>query len=304
MSDQPLETLRSSLSSAFRGDAQSIDLVLVALIAGGHVLLEDVPGVGKTTLARALARAVQGRFGRIQGTPDLMPADITGLAIYDDQDHAFRFHPGPVFNDILLVDELNRMPPRSQSALLEAFGEGQVSVDGTTRPLSVAFTCIATQNPHDHIGTYPLPESQTDRFLLRFSLGYPSRNEELAIMAADGADQALAAITPCCDCQTIAAWRQQCRQVNVTEEVRGYIQDIVRATRATAHIELGASPRAALGLQRAAQAQALLDGRDFAIPDDVQRLAPAVLAHRIRMRADRQVTDVLESLIDGIPIPR
>jgi MoxR-like ATPase len=300
---QLLQQLRTQLQSAYRGDISAIELMLVALLAGGHVLLEDIPGVGKTTLAKALARCIDGRFARVQGTPDLMPTDITGLSIYDERDRRFHFHPGPIFSDVLLVDELNRMPPRTQSALLEAFGEGQVSVEGETHPLSPVFLCIATQNPHDQVGTYPLPESQMDRFLLRFNLGYPDSNSERGLLASDGADEALACMQAVCHPDSLAQLRQHTRAVTIGEEVRDYLLRLLRSSREAETVRMGASPRAGLGLQRAAQAQALLAGRDFVIPEDIQTLAPAALAHRLHVRGGSGA-DTVRALLDLVAVPR
>ncbi|MFW5830349.1 MAG: AAA family ATPase [Planctomycetota bacterium] len=298
-----LQRLRQQLATVYRGDPTAIELMLVALLTGGHVLLEDIPGVGKTTLAKSLARCVAGDFARIQGTPDLMPTDITGLSIYNEREQAFHFHPGPIFADVLLVDELNRMPPRSQSALLEAFSEGQVSIDGTSHPLSKVFLCIATQNPHDQVGTYPLPESQMDRFLMRFSLGYPDTEAELSLLRDDGAEMALEAVEAVCDRTRLWQLRQEARQVRVGDEVRDYVLRLLQASRETESVRMGASPRAGLGLQRAAQAQAPLLARDFVIPEDIQSLAPMVLAHRLHVRSG-SAGDTVQALLDRIPVPR
>ncbi|MHC5068013.1 MAG: AAA family ATPase [Planctomycetota bacterium] len=299
-----LTCLRSAISSAFRGDPATIDLLLCAWLAGGHALIEDRPGVGKTTLARALAQAIGGRLTRIQCTPDLTPADITGVSIWDEHERAFVFHPGPVFGDVLLADELNRTPPRTQSALLEAMSEGQVTADGVSRALSATFLCIATQNPLDHAGTYLLPDSQRDRFLLAFALGYPSREHEDSLLIDDGAEQALAAISPGCSAEQATSLRAQTRTIRVHDQVRAYILDIIDASRHDDALLNGASPRAALGFQRVCQAHALLAGRDYVIPADVQDLAVAALAHRVTPRLGRDSADIIRDLIDRLPAPR
>ncbi|TVR07920.1 MAG: MoxR family ATPase [Planctomycetota bacterium] len=301
---QLIQQLRQAIARVFRGDSQAIDMVLMAYLAGGHVLIEDIPGVGKTTLARALAQSIGGSFRRLQCTPDLMPSDISGLSIYDGRERAFVFHPGPLFCDILLADELNRTPPRTQSALLEAMSEGQVTIDGTSHELSPGFFCIATQNPVDHVGTYPLPDSQRDRFLLCFGLGYPGRDAERDLLLADGAEGDLADMAHVDHTSNVQQLRQNCRHITVSDEVRGYILDLIEATRHDRALAIGASPRAALGLQRVCQAAALLDGRSFVIPHDVQRLAVSALAHRVTPRSGAQAENIISGLIAGITVPR
>ncbi len=304
MSDPRIAPLLHTLRQVYKGRAEVTELLITALLAGGHVLLEDLPGVGKTTLARALARAIHGNFRRIQGTPDMMPADITGLSIYDESHKEFVFHPGPVFCDVLVADELNRMPPRTQSALLEALSESQVTIEGEQKALSPVFFCIATQNQHDQVGTYPLPDSQCDRFMLRYSLGYPGSDDEFALLRSDGAEQTLADVTPCLSPTDLADMQTEVRAITLSDDIRRYILQIVQATRSSAHIEIGASPRAALGLQRACQARAWLQQRSFVVPDDVQALSIHSLAHRIRVRSDQEETSVLRALIDSLAVPR
>lgn len=301
---EELVALRRTLSEVFRGSGRSVDLVIAGFLAGGHVLLEDIPGVGKTTLARALAAALGGDFRRLQCTPDLMPADITGVSIYDEGSRQFQFHSGPVFCHVLLADELNRTPPRTQSALLEAMSEGQVTVEGEARPLASTFFCIATQNPLDHVGTYPLPDSQRDRFLLSFGLGYPGRDQELDLLDHDGAEGDLAQVDPVMDQEASQALRAAVRAITVASTVRGYILDLVAATRDARSLLSGASPRAALGLQRACQAWALLSGRAFVTPDDVQQLAVPALAHRVCPRVGQDSGQVVQGLIESLEVPR
>jgi MoxR-like ATPase len=296
--------LTAAINGVYRGARETIELVMVAFLAGGHVLIEDIPGVGKTTLAKALAQSIGGSFRRLQCTPDLMPADVTGVSIYDEREHTFSFHPGPVFCDILLADELNRTPPRTQAALLEALSEGQVTVEGTAKPLSPQFFCVATQNPLDHVGTYPLPDSQRDRFLLAFRLGYPEAEAELNLLAHDGAESDLARLKPVFDQAAVVRMRTLVRQVRVEDSVRRYLLDLVRATRQAKGLVQGASPRAGLGLQRAAQARAFIKGRDFLIPEDLQSLAVPALSHRVSARAGHQTEAVIHGLLETVPVPR
>ena len=337
MHDQHLSALLAALRRVYRGSPQAIELLVCAWLARGHVLIEDIPGVGKTTLARAFAAATGGSFKRVQCTPDLMPADITGVSVWDERERKFVFHPGPVFADVLLADELNRTPPRTQAALLEALGESTVSVDGEPRrlayeinrappktqaallqamqelevtvgrqtyPLAPPFFVVATQNPTDQLGTYPLPDSQKDRFLLCFRLGYPEADDEFSVLERDGAESALAQLTPVCDATAVLTLRATTQVVRVEESVRRYIVDLVRATRQAKGLLQGASTRAALGLQRVAQARALLKGRDFVIPDDVQALAVACLAHRVTPRAGTVADSAIQALVDAVASPR
>jgi MoxR-like ATPase len=299
-----ISSLITAMGGVYRGGSDAIELLITAFLAGGHVLIEDIPGVGKTTLARALAQSIGGSFRRLQCTPDLMPTDVTGVSIYDERERSFIFHPGPVFCDVLLADELNRTPPRTQSALLEALSEGQVTVEGMAKPLSRLFFCVATQNPLDHVGTYPLPDSQRDRFLLSYRLGYPEAPKELELLAHDGAEGDLARLAASIDQATTGALRAQARAITLEDSVRRYLLDLVRATRSARALAQGASPRAGLGLQRAAQARALIKGRTFVIPDDIQALAVAALSHRVTARAGQQAEAVIASVLEAVPVPR
>ena len=299
-----LEQLHKDMCRVYRGMESIVDNILIAFLAGGHVLLEDIPGVGKTTLGKALAAGIGGTLRRLQCTPDLMPADITGISIYNEEEKRFVFHPGPVFCDVLLADELNRTPPRTQSALLEAMSEGQVTVDGESRQLTDTFFCVATQNPQDHVGTYPLPESQKDRFLLCFSLGYPERERELELLEHDGAENDLASMQPVFNLSTAQELRGQVRSVRLDSDLNDYLLDIVTLTRNDKAIAIGASPRAAIGLKRACQARALLQGRNFVIPEDIQELAVPALAHRILTKVGQDPKQIITAIIERIDVPR
>jgi MoxR-like ATPase len=303
------DNLRSSVGRAVVGNEGPLRMLAVALLAEGHALLDDVPGVGKTLLARAFASSLGLTFARVQGTPDLLPADVTGSSVYDAGNASFRFIPGPVFTNLLLVDEINRATPRTQAALLEAMQERQVSAEGESRPLPEPFLVVATENPVELEGTFSLPEAELDRFLVRVSLGYPERDAELAI-AARYTDRAepLDDISPVTDAATILRLRNETRRITVSDDVRGYLVDLVRATREHADLRLGASPRASVALHRATQAWAYLDGRTFAVPEDVSAVAPAVLGHRLLLDLDRRLRggtseSVLEDIIGQVAIP-
>lgn len=298
-----IETLVQNLDKTIVGKSDSIRLVLVALFSGGHALLEDVPGVGKTLLAKSLARCIDGVFQRIQCTPDLLPTDVTGTNIWNPSSGEFQFMPGPVFANILLADEINRATPRTQSALLEVMEEHQVTLDGRSRPVPAPFFVIATQNPVEYQGTFPLPEAQMDRFALSFSLGYPTENEELSMLQRLGGGASPHDIQPCITLDEVMALRAECAQVVVEDSLQRYILDLVRATRTHSDITLGVSPRGSVAFHRAIQALAYLEGRSYAIPDDVKQLAPHVMAHRLIPAGHYQPQRLVADLLETIPIP-
>ena len=273
--------LQDAIGSVIVGKRDAAALLLVALLCEGHVLIEDVPGVGKTMLAKALARSLDLSFQRIQFTPDLLPSDVTGINYFNQQTQRFEFRPGPIFANVVLADEINRATPRTQSALLEAMEERQVTVDGETRPLPRPFIVLATQNPVELEGTFPLPEAQLDRFLLRIALGYPDRQEERLVARRFYDRNPLDALTPVLRAEEIAPLAQRCRRVHVSEAVEQYLVDVVRATRSQADVALGASPRATLALFKATQALAAIGGRGYVTPDDVKALAGPLLGHRL-----------------------
>lgn len=298
-----IEQLTQNLGLTIVGKAEAIRLVLVALLAGGHALLEDVPGVGKTLLAKSLARSIDGRFQRLQCTPDLLPTDITGTNIWNPKSGEFEFLPGPVFANVLLADEINRATPRTQSALLEVMEEQQVTVDGVSRGVESPFFVIATQNPIEYQGTFPLPEAQMDRFTVSLSLGYPTEVEELQMLQRLQDSVTVADLQPCITLAQVQELRQVCAQVKVETSLQQYILNLVRATRQDEEITLGVSPRGTIALQRATQALAFLFDRDYAIPDDVKFLAPYVLAHRTIPAGGRRAKTVIERLLRSVAIP-
>ena len=296
-----------NIAKVIVGREEMISLLLAAVIARGHVLLEDVPGTGKTVTARAFARSVSGQFSRIQFTPDLLPADITGTRVYRQDRGEFVFHPGPVFTNILLADEINRATPRTQSALLECMEERQVTENGTARPLPEPFLVIATQNPIEIQGTFPLPEAQMDRFLMRLTPGYPDREEAMRILDRFRRDEPLASLEPVCDCGTLREAQNALPGCEVEESVRGYIVSLSEQIRADQRTMLGVSPRGMLSLMRAGQAMALTQGRDFVTPDDIRRLAVPVLAHRVFVRGyasqSAAARQIVQDALDAVPVP-
>jgi MoxR-like ATPase len=298
-----VERLVQNLSTVIVGKSDPIRLVLVALFSGGHALLEDVPGVGKTLLAKSLARSIAGQFQRIQCTPDLLPTDITGTNIWNQQSGQFEFLPGPIFTNVLLADEINRATPRTQSALLEVMEEHQVTIDGVTRTVPSPFFVIATQNPIEYQGTFPLPEAQMDRFALSFSLGYPTEAEELQMLQRLQRGMSVETLQPCLSLAELQELRQLCLQVKVEDSLQKYILALVRSTREDNDITLGVSPRGAVMLQRTTQALALIEGRDYTIPDDVKRLAPYVLSHRLIAAGGRKAKLIIDRLLSTVAIP-
>jgi MoxR-like ATPase len=297
-----------NISRVIVGKEQAIELLLVGLLAEGHVLLEDVPGVAKTLLAKTLARSIGGKFNRVQFTPDLLPADITGFSVYDNKTCRFSFHPGPVITNVLLADEINRTIPRTQSSLLECMEERQVSVDGQTHSLPAPFLVMATQNPIELEGTFPLPEAQLDRFLLKTRLGYPDREEEIQILGRFKEDDPFTSLEAVATPEEITELQKARRKIHVSRPIREYIADIVRATREDEAIQVGASPRASLSLMRAGQALALIRGRDFVLPDYIKHLALPVIHHRLVLSENERLkgqlaAHFLESLINRLPVP-
>ena len=297
-----------NISKVLVGKDDALELLLVGLLADGHVLLEDVPGVGKTLITKSLAKSIRGSFKRIQFTPDLLPADITGFNVYDQKSGQFKFQPGPVLTNILLADEINRAIPRTQSSLLESMEERQVTVDGKTYPLPRPFFIMATQNPIELEGTFPLPEAQLDRFLLKISLGYPNKEEEMAMLERFQKDDPLITLEPVADPEQLVSMQQQRKEIGISAPVREYITDIVAATRNNESLRFGSSPRGSLGLMRAAQGLAALRGRSYVLPDDVKQLVLPVLAHRIILNEEGKLSGedpehILEEIISRIPVP-
>lgn len=303
-----LNKLRSNLELCIHGKTTEIDLLMTALLAGGHVLIEDVPGTGKTVLIKALARSIQGEFRRIQCNPDLLPTDVTGVSIYHPKEESFVFRPGPVFSNILLVDEINRATTKTQSALLEAMEERRITVDGEGYDLPKPFLLLATQNPIDFEGTYTLPEAQLDRFMLKLSLGYPDEQMERKMIISQMTASPLDGLEPVTDIQEVMLMQQAAREVHLENSVASYLTALIRATRNHPSIFLGASPRATLALVHAAQAYAFLSGRDYVIPDDIKYLAPYILEHRMLIHNGARlegasITSSLQLIMDQLQVP-
>jgi MoxR-like ATPase len=298
----------ANVEHVIQGKPEVVELVLLCLVSGGHLLIEDVPGVGKTSLAKALAASIDGTFGRVQFTPDLLPSDVLGVSVWNRGRNALEFHPGPIFSNIVLADEINRASPKTQSALLEAMAEAQVTVDGTTYQMAEPFMVIATQNPIEHEGTYPLPESQLDRFLMRVSVGYPSPAAELEILEAHGDHDALDDIAAVISAAQVEALATAARGVHVAPALKGYLVELATTSRRHPNLALGMSPRATLALQRVARARAAAEGRSYVLPDDLKALAEPVLAHRLLVTPEAQLqgitaADCLAEVVRVVPVP-
>ena len=300
--------LQRNVTRVFLGKQDVVRAVLTGLLAGGHVLLEDVPGVGKTVLAKSVARSVACDFRRVQFTPDLLPSDILGVSVYEQRTGAFEFKPGPIFTNVLLADEINRATPRTQSALLEAMNDAQVTVDRTSHPLPRPFFVVATQNPCEFEGTYPLPESQLDRFMLRIRIGYPSADDEKAVIMAQQTEHPIETLEPVLTGADLEKLQKAVRKVRLEESVLDYVLALVRKTRASKHLTVGVSPRGSVALSRAAQAHAVLAGRDYVLPDDVKEMAADVLSHRIIANPSARIRGVesesiIEEILGSLPVP-
>ncbi len=302
------QAIIGAIETVIVGKRQAVELVVIGLLCNGHVLIEDIPGVGKTMLARALAAALGAKYRRIQFTPDLLPADITGTSIFNQKTAEFSFRPGPIFTNILLADEINRATPKTQSSLLEGMEEFQVTVDGASHLLERPFFVIATENPIEYRGTYPLPEAQLDRFLLRISLGYPTPQEEIIILDRQVKEHPINSVKPVVGREEVLQMQEHIRDTHIDPSLKQYMVDLVTATREHPMLALGASPRASLGLMRTGQARAALQGRDYVLPDDVKALAAPVLLHRLILKPEArvrlgEVTSIVDDILDQVPVP-
>lgn len=303
-----IEKIINNIEKVMIGKRDVTELSIVALLAGGHVLLEDVPGVGKTMMVRALAKSVNAQFRRIQFTPDLLPSDVTGVSIYNPKEMEFQFRPGPIMGNIILADEINRTSPKTQSALLEGMEEGSVTIDGVTYKLEKPFFVMATQNPIEYEGTYPLPEAQLDRFMLKLKMGYPEIDEEMEVLHRAQGIAPIEELQPVIHLDELIALQHLIKEVHVDDTIKRYIVDIANQTRGHGNIYLGASPRGSIALMKAAQAYAYMYGRDYCIPDDIQRLAPAVFSHRMILKSEAKfegitAEDIIQRIISRVPVP-
>ena len=305
---EKLQELKESIAKVVIGKEDVFELLMIGLLTGGHILIEDVPGVGKTLITKALAASIEGDFKRLQCTPDLTPTDVTGFNVYDKEKNSFVFKPGPIMTNILLADEINRAVPRTQASLLEAMEERQVTIDGETKKIDPPFIVVATQNPIEHEGTFPLPEAQLDRFLLKVSMGYPSLAQEKSILVNHGTGNPLDRIKPVANKEDIIRWQAEADKVYVKEELNSYIVDLVRKTRGHEAVSFGASPRASLALYRASKALAFLRGRDFVIPDDIKYLASYILPHRLSLKREERLKgigpdQIIDEILTSLTVP-
>jgi MoxR-like ATPase len=303
-----INLIKTNLGKVIIGKDRSIDLVIIGLLCQGHILIDDVPGVGKTVLSRALARSIDCEFKRIQFTPDMLPSDLTGVSIYNQKTNEFEFKPGPLFAQIVLADEINRATPKTQSALLEVMDERQITVDGISYTLNPPFMVLATQNPIEYEGTFPLPEAQLDRFLMRFKMGYPSLSTEINILSMQQISHPIENINAVVSLEKVRAAQEMIKQIHVSEPIKRYIVELSRSTREHEDVYLGASPRGSIGLLRTAQAKAVLNERDYVIPDDVKDLAVPVLAHRVVVQPAARIQDIrpetiVEEILNTVAIP-